>query len=392
VLKLRQRLAVIVCLALGVALTAGLWLSISLSRRTMRLMGAVEAVGQGNLGQTLSDSGSDEIAMLCKSFNRMTKDLRQQRLEIGEQAQSIRIQNVQLAEEIRQRIESEEQRSVYEVRLRQAQKLESVGQLAAGIAHEINTPTQFVADNMRFFKDALAELSGMLHLCRELSTEQAGSERAVELADELRSSAKAIDLAFLMEELPTALEDSLGGLDRVATIVGAMRSFSHPGAAEKELVNVNEAIRRTIAMAQNAWRYVAEVETALDPDLPLVPCVQSEFNQVVLSILINAAHAIESAASDGRKGLIRITTAVVEGCAEVRLEDNGQGIPLEIRHRVFDPFFTTKDVGKGTGQGLAISHAVIKRHGGKIEFESAVGRGTTFIIRLPLEAPQLAPV
>ncbi len=187
--------------------------------------------------------------------------------------------------------------------------------------------------------------------------------------------------------MPTALRQSLEGVDRVATIVRAMKEFSHPGTLQKQEVNINHGIRNTITVSRNEWKYVAEIETDLDETLPAVPCLPGELNQVILNLIVNAAHAIrDRTGGDGTKGTIRVTTRRADDWVEIRVTDDGAGIPAAIRDRVFEPFFTTKEVGKGTGQGLTIAHAVItKKHGGTLTFETEEGRGTTFIIRLPLD-------
>jgi signal transduction histidine kinase len=179
------------------------------------------------------------------------------------------------------------------------------------------------------------------------------------------------------------------GVDRVAKIVRAMKDFSHPGTGEKTAVNINLAIENTIMVARNEWKYVAEMVTGQDPNLPLVSCLPDEFNQVLLNLIINAAHAIgEVVGSGSNKGAITISTRQDGDWAEIRVQDTGTGIPEKIRPKIFDPFFTTKQVGKGTGQGLAIAHSVIvDKHGGTIACETEVGQGTTFVIRLPLESP-----
>jgi signal transduction histidine kinase len=196
------------------------------------------------------------------------------------------------------------------------------------------------------------------------------------------------DLEYLLREIPHAIDQSLDGLQRVTKIVRAMKEFSHPGSEEKRGIDLNKAIETTITVARSEWKYVAEVVTRFDPDLPLVPCLAGEMNQVILNLTINAAHAIAGVVGDGSKdkGRITITTRHDGEWAEIAIADTGSGIPPEIRSRIFEPFFTTKPMGKGTGQGLALAHSVIvNRHQGQIWFETEVGRGTTFFLRLPLE-------
>jgi PAS domain S-box-containing protein len=284
------------------------------------------------------------------------------------------------------------ERITLESQLRQAQKLEAIGQLAAGIAHEINTPTQFIGDNTRFLKETWQEVGNVISAARAIRHEgETGTISQATLAGFDRACEDA-DLDYALDEVPQAIEHSLEGVQRVAKIVQSMKEFSHPGSEDKQPVNINRAIETTVTVARNEWKYVADVQMSLDQDLPPVPCYAAEFNQVILNLLVNAAHAISDVAAKNdskAKGVISITTKREADCLEVRVGDTGAGIPERIRSRVFEPFFTTKEVGKGTGQGLALAHSVIvKKHGGTIWFESELGAGTTFIIRIPLSSAQ----
>ncbi len=190
-----------------------------------------------------------------------------------------------------------------------------------------------------------------------------------------------------MSEIPKAIEQSLDGTTRVARIVQAMKDFSHPDAGEKKPVNLNQAIEATATVARNEWKYVAELEMHFDPSLPPVRCLAGEINQVILNLVVNAAHAIADThvVKQGGKGTIILATRRDGHWVEIRVGDTGGGIPENIRDKVCDPFFTTKPVGKGTGQGLFIAHnVVVEKHGGTLTFETETGKGTTFIIRLPL--------
>ncbi|HEY6802884.1 MAG TPA: ATP-binding protein [Pyrinomonadaceae bacterium] len=280
------------------------------------------------------------------------------------------------------------ERKLLENQLRQAQKLESVGQLAAGIAHEINTPTQYVSDNTRFLIDAFQDLLKVHDAYAELASSARAGTTTPTLLAEVDKSIKDADLEFLTEEIPKALTQSLEGTQRISKIVQSMKDFAHPGVAVKQACDLNRAIDSTITVACGEWKYVAHLITDFDPMLPLVPCLQGELNQVILNMIINASHAIADVVGDGSKGkgTITISTTLAPPWAEIRIRDTGTGIPEKYRSRIFDPFFTTKQVGKGTGQGLAISHNVIvEKHGGTISLESAEDTGTTFIIRLPLQ-------
>jgi PAS domain S-box-containing protein len=279
------------------------------------------------------------------------------------------------------------ERKHLEEQLRQAQKLEAVGQLAAGIAHEINTPTQYMGDNTTFVKQswpAIGDLARAAHRIDQESKTGAISSEATAL---LRRCLEEADLEYLLEEIPKAIDQSLEGMQRVAKIVHAMKEFSHPGSEEKSALDINRAIEMTITVARNEWKYVADVETQFDPDLPLVHCHGGEFNQVILNLLVNAAHAIRQALGDrvGDKGKISIATKQDQNWVEISIQDTGGGIPEEIQSRIFEPFFTTKPVGQGTGQGLALAHTtIVRKHGGRIWFETILGKGTTFFIRLPV--------
>ncbi len=276
-----------------------------------------------------------------------------------------------------------------ERQLAQAQKLESIGQLAAGIAHEINTPTQFVGDNTRFLRDAFADLQALLVKYAALLDAARAARVTKDLVAEVERATRALELDYLSAEIPKAIQQSLEGVERVANIVRAMKDFSHPNADERQETDLNRAIENTVTVARNEWKYVADVQMELAPDLPRVVCLPGEINQVILNVLVNAAHAIADVVHGGEKGkgTITISTRHDGDWVEIRIRDTGTGIPEPIRARIFEPFFTTKEVGRGTGQGLAIAHqVVVEKHHGTITFETAVGQGTTFIIRLPLAA------
>lgn len=280
------------------------------------------------------------------------------------------------------------ERRTREAQQAQRQKMESIGQLAAGVAHEINTPIQYVGDNTRFLQQCFDDLAPVWDCFERLTDAAARGAVPPELAAEARDVAQQADLDFLRQETPLAIAQSLEGIGRVAQIVQAMKEFSHPGGEDKTLVDLNRALESTLTVARNEWKYVAELQTDLAPDLPPVPCLPGDLNQVFLNMIVNAAHAIvDVVGPDGArgKGVIRVGTRAVGDSVEVRIGDSGAGIPPDLRARIFDPFFTTKEVGRGTGQGLAISHVVVvDKHGGSISVESELGRGTTFTIRLPL--------
>jgi PAS domain S-box-containing protein len=275
-----------------------------------------------------------------------------------------------------------------ESQLVQAQKLESIGQLAAGIAHEINTPTQYVGDNNRFLKEGFEDLDRLVEKYQELARRCKDGTGVGEILKALEETAEEIDLDYLRREIPAAIEQSLEGVERVAKIVRAMKEFSHPGGEGKEPTNINKAIENTVTVARNEWKYVADLEMDFDETLQPVACHQGELNQVILNMIVNAAHAIADVVGNntGGKGAITISTRKNGKWAEIHIKDTGAGIPAEIRSKIFDPFFTTKEVGRGTGQGLSIAHSVIvEKHGGTIDVESGPGKGSSFTIRLPLE-------
>ncbi|MFH0785068.1 MAG: PAS domain S-box protein [Pseudomonadota bacterium] len=275
------------------------------------------------------------------------------------------------------------ERKALERQANMAQKLQSIGQLAAGIAHEINTPMQFIGTNITFLEEANQGMAILTQSIREVLTTS-----PPEVAEKLLSALEEADWEYLMEEVPVAIEQSKDGVARVSSIVKAMKDFSHPSSREKESVVVNSIIETTVLVARNEWKYVSDVTTDLAADLPLVPCFVDEMGQVILNLLTNAAQAIGEKLGQnpsGEKGEIHISTKLIDSSVEIRVRDTGQGIPVPIRERIFDPFFTTKEVGRGTGQGLTISHDIItQKHGGTLTFETEDGVGTTFIIRLPL--------
>ncbi|MBN2802498.1 MAG: PAS domain S-box protein [Deltaproteobacteria bacterium] len=271
-----------------------------------------------------------------------------------------------------------------EMQLVQSQKLESIGQLAAGIAHEINTPSQFVGDNIRFLQESTTGLFKLLDAFEDLKQTVKDVEGVQEIIEKIEELKDDLDFEFLTEETPSAIAQSLDGIQRISSIVLAMKDFSHPSTEDMTPANLNKMLDSTITIARNEWKYVAEIETVFDNNLPLTPCYIGEMNQVFLNIIVNAAHAI-GYKNLSEKGNIKISTFNEEHHALITIEDNGTGIPQKIIEKIYDPFFTTKEVGKGTGQGLAIAYSTItEKHHGKIDVFSEEGKGTRFEIRIPL--------
>jgi PAS domain S-box-containing protein len=275
------------------------------------------------------------------------------------------------------------EKEILQAQLLQAHKLESVGQLASGIAHEINTPTQFVSSNVGFLDDAFTDVKDIV----EALVSAAAEKRLT--PDLLRDVLQQADWPYLEAEIPMAIRQSREGLARVTSIVRAMKEFSHPGGKEPEPVDINHIIEVTVTVARNEWKYGSEVVLDLAPNLPEVSCLADAIGQVLLNLLVNAAHTITEKLGrtpEGGKGLITIKTELDEPWIVIQISDTGCGIPESIRGKIFDPFFTTKDVGSGTGQGLAIAYDVVTRkHGGSLTFETMLGEGSVFIIKLPIK-------
>jgi len=279
-----------------------------------------------------------------------------------------------------------------ETDLRQAHKLESVGRLASGVAHEINTPIQFVNDSVHFLQDATKDLMTVIGYLREVEASVLAGAPSREAAEAAATAAGEADLDYLVEHMPKAIDRALDGLNRVATIVRSMKEFAHPDTVEMAPIDLNRAVESTLVIARNEYKYVAEVETDFGP-LPPVRCHAGDVNQAVLNIVVNAAHAIaDVVAGTNARGRITVRTRLEpDDVVVVSIADTGAGIPEAIRDRIFDPFFTTKEVGRGTGQGLAIARTVIvDRHHGELTFESEVGRGTTCFLRLPVHGRAVA--
>ena len=271
-----------------------------------------------------------------------------------------------------------------EARLSQAQKMESVGQLAAGIAHEINTPIQFVGNNIQFLEGAFDDLVELIGLYDQLYESLAGKDPDNPLVAKLTEQREIADLEFLQEECPSAIKQSREGIDSVATIVRAMKEFSQPANEAKSALDLNKAVQNVLAVSVNQYRDIAQIETNLQADLPPAICLGGQINQALLNVLGNASEAI-SEHGDAGHGRIWIDTSLKDDAIELKIQDNGVGIPQEIQDRIFDPFFTTKEVGKGSGQGLAFVYDVIvNKHEGSIHVASQPGEGSTFVLRLPL--------
>jgi len=299
-------------------------------------------------------------------------------VRISERTAELREANEQLVQQMQER-----QRMEQELQL--AHKLEAVGQLAAGIAHEINTPMQFIGDNVHFLREAFDDLLRLIEHYTTLkdAVQKDGDNPALLTA--IETAEESADLDYLREHAPRAIERTLDGISRVCSIVSAMKVFSHP-QNDKAPIDINAAIQTTLTVVRNEYKYVAEVDTEFG-DLPLVPCHGGDMNQVFLNLIVNAAHAIETSQKEGDDlGRIRIQTWYEDDLAVIAVSDTGGGIPEAIQHRIFDPFFTTKEVGRGTGQGLSMVRTiVVDKHGGTLNFETEADHGTTFFIRIPID-------
>ena len=286
-----------------------------------------------------------------------------------------------------------------ELQLQLNSKLESMGRLAAGVAHEINTPTQYLATNTRFLDDSFAVMARVIHAQRAFRDAVAASPAAQtpEIAAALKTLTEAdndADLPYLLDEIPVTLKQSLEGLDRVARIVRSLKEFSHPSSTTRAPADLNRIVENALTVSRHEWKYVAEVRTELAPDLPPLPCIADQIGQVILNLVINAAHTIGDTLKprNRERGLIIARTTHTPSHAIVEIHDDGAGIPKEVLAKIFEPFFTTKPVGKGTGQGLALVKTIVEtNHQGIIEVSTEVGAGTTFRLSLPFGPPGAAP-
>lgn len=282
-------------------------------------------------------------------------------------------------------------RNLTEQRLKEANrihsmKLESIGELAAGIAHEINTPIQFIGSNLSFLRESFEDLQELIVGYQRMKEAVAGLSQLKELVEEIDSLEEQADVEYLREETPKAFDQTMGGVERVTKLVLGLKGFAHAGTGEaKHLADINDIINNSLIVCHNAYKYVAEMETDF-ADLPSIKVHPGDIGQVIINLVVNAAHAIaDFKKKSGEMGKIKISTSCADNVITVAVTDNGGGIPEGVKQRVFDPFFTTKEVGRGSGQGLAISRTIVHdKHQGELSFQSTVGKGSTFFIKLPL--------
>ena len=334
------------------------------------------------------DHDSERVAALLDSPTTIPEELLALRSDGSERVVEVVASGVKRSgeNELVVLIQDRTGRQQLETQLRHAQKMESVGQLAAGVAHEINTPIQFVGDNLRFLGNSFEGVERLLHILDKVNQDSVGHQLLNEALEQKRLLEQDMDLDFARKEIPEAIQQSIVGIERVATIVQGMKEFSHPGNASPTAVDINGALKSTISVSRNEWKYVADIRTDFDESLPIISGYPGDLNQAFLNIIVNAAHAIEACTNIDR-GEIVISTSTQHDCVVVEIADNGCGITEKDLQKVFEPFYTTKEVGKGTGQGLSVVHSVIvDKHNGKIEVDSTLGQGTVLMVRLPYES------
>lgn len=291
--------------------------------------------------------------------------------------------------DLTQQLAAEAERRALEEDLRQAQKLEALGTMAGGVAHEINTPIQYVGDNINYLRDGMGDAVAILRAYQDLAAHVGADSEAAKTLERVRRLESEADLDFLMDEIPEAISQASEGLERVSKIVQAVKQFAHPGSQDCQEFDANQAIESTIEVARGQWKYIAELETNLADNLPMLTGHLGEFNQIILNLIVNAAQAIEESGKDGG-GLIQVRTMFDNHVLSVDISDNGCGIPKSIQDRIFEPFFTTKDVGKGTGQGLALCYLIMNQgFKGSVDVRSNEGKGATFSLHFPIEMSRL---
>ncbi len=370
---LRYSVALVVCVV-----AASLALAFIIGRGITRsVLSLVSVAGRVQKEQDFSvrapKTTQDEVGTLTDAFNGMLAMIQERDRELRSHRENLEQTVLERTLELSKRDEE----------LQLARKLEGVGQLAAGVAHEINTPMQYVGDNLTFLTRAFDKFNEHLN-DTYAAVSPAGASSLDEARQTIADSQSRLKLPFLTRNVPKALHDSSTGVAHVSSIVRAMKSFAHVDGDEKTTGDLNQALKDTLVVAQNEYKSVAVVETNLGT-IPTVLCFPGRLNQVFLNLIVNAAHAIAEAMPEGG-GKIFVTSSAEAGVVSISIADNGPGIPEHVRHRVFDPFFTTKPVGKGTGQGLAISRSIIvDAHGGTLSFETELGQGTTFTVRLPVD-------
>ncbi len=383
--------------ALAFGVLVAFWIARSLASR-LGAMAKVATIATSDLRVTVEDKGNDEISMLATAFNEMLSQLRADRASLQRTVIDLRTTEEQLAtanRDLEQRValrtvqleDEMRRRSDVELELRQAQKLESVGRLAAGIAHEINSPVQFVSHSCTFIDEASQALIELVTERRAaVALAEAGTITFAELIARLRKADEVADVDDLIESMPAASKLALQGLERVTGIVRAMKEFAYADQPTQTPADLNRAIQNTLVVTCNEYKYIADIKAELGA-LPAVTCHIGEFNQAVLNIVVNAAHAIQDHnQGTDRRGCITITTHAEGTDAVVAISDDGCGIAPHILDKIYDPFFTTKEIGRGSGQGLAIARSVIvDKHHGRLDVQSTLGQGTTFTIRLPIE-------
>lgn len=359
------------------------------------LLSAHADYGWGELDQVFGDS--DRLLVLEKPLDvlevrHLARALRrrwERCRRIRGRARELEVQAELVARELaeaQQRLRDEvAARQRLEGDLRTSQRLEAVGQLSAGIAHEINTPMQYLGDNVHFITSAFNDVWGLLPVYKRAREALAAAGGHDALVAESRAAEEGADLAYLEENVPAALGQMLDGVTRVSSIVRSMKEFSVPDSVDRAPADLNKAIENMLTVARAEYKYVADVSTDLRP-LPAVMCNCADINQVLLAVLVNAAHAISDVVDKGgARGKITIRTRREEdSTVSISVKDTGPGIPQELHSRIFAPGFTTKPVGRGTGRGLAIARSIVDLHGGTISFDTELGRGTTFHIRLPV--------
>jgi len=335
-----------------------------------------------NTGEGAAIGKNIELAAYRKDGTEFPVSLSLSSVKLNEKWHAIGI-----VRDITERKKEEKERQILEQEINQARKLEAVGSLAAGIAHEINTPIQFVGDNTNFIADSFKSIISLIESYDDLWQKAMAGGDLASLDSERVKANETADLEYLKTEIPSAIEQTLEGVQRVTKIVRAMKNFAHSDEGTKSMSKINDMLESTLTVARNELKYVADVKTNFCKELPDIECYRDDLNQVFLNLLINAAQTIADVVGDGSagKGTITVSTARDNDNVIIRISDTGKGIPRSIQDRIFDHFFSTKDVGKGSGQGLAIARKiVVEKHEGSLDFETEEGKGTTFIIRLPI--------